>query len=79
MKYLATAVAIFFAAIVADAIPVNLTSRQTLAQVITQCTVPNTAALTVCWISFCGLGLLTCYAIDNLLVRCMYAFRILLT
>jgi peptidoglycan/xylan/chitin deacetylase (PgdA/CDA1 family) len=46
MLFLSAALSLLSATLVVDAMPANLTERQTLAQVITRCTVPNTVALT---------------------------------
>jgi hypothetical protein len=43
---LSTAVALITSTALVQAFPANLTERAPLAQVITKCTVPNTAALT---------------------------------
>jgi len=46
MRFITSAIALLSAVLAVTAMPANLTERASLAQVITQCTVPNTAALT---------------------------------
>jgi len=46
MRFITSAIALLSAALAVTAMPANSTERAPLAQVITQCTVPNTAALT---------------------------------
>jgi peptidoglycan/xylan/chitin deacetylase (PgdA/CDA1 family) len=46
MRFISAALALLSAVLAVEAVPANLTERQSLAQVITRCTKPNTVALT---------------------------------